>query len=913
MFRAYLFSFILIGLFSSAISAQTTKELIAQADAAQAQREYRTALIHLKNAAKQNPDNINVRLKMIQLFVDSGQGVQAAVELDKARRLGALPVDTAVLSAKAKLLQGEFNELTENIDLLDLPQSEIARLRAIQGHAFYEQRKFRQAKQMFQRAQQLSPDKLEVELGQVKIFKLNENKAKETQLVLSLLKRYPHNAEVLIVAGIYYRDKGDFDRSLNLFRQAGEIQPSNVNVWFGVVRSHIGKRNYNDAKIEIQKVLVSYPEHQVGNYLLSVIAFEQNDYNRAKAAIEIVLKGEKRKYEALKLLSIIQFQQQEYSEAEKNLKKFLKFHPDDVQGQKTLAAIYLKRKQGILALKILNQLEQLDDAYVYSMIATAYLQLGNSDKSEQYMQKSMQAAPDNRVIQRHFQRSKLAAGESVNVEFNDTDYNNFLSEGHIAILNFLRQKQYSKAIEIIKGYMKKVPDNALLHYLMGSTYLYQREIDLASEQFQRSLVLNPQLIESRINLAKIYQTQDKDRDAEREFREVLKLKENNDQAMVALAGIFHRASNDDEMIKWLNKSRKMNSASLSSREVLEDYYRKKGERKKALEISKEMIDIQPQNVNLLLKYANNQKALKRIDLAIEAFKKIVEYKPELPSAWSGLGRLQFLYNNFDGAVTSYKKVLDLDPNNLIAKVILIQIDLKTKQFKSALAKAKKLKREHPDSPAGFDMSGDAHIALNKPGKAIIDYQQSIKRKYSSEAYIKLHSAYNHNNQVEKGFNLLKQWTEKFPEDYQLKEILALTYQRRGELQKSSDLYQQIVKKVRNNDRALNNLALVSLELNSPMSIEYAEMAFNLNPKRNKDTLGWVLLKNHNQGKAFKLLKEAVDENPSNPDIRYHFAVALSEAGNTPQARKQLFLALGSNGRFENKQAAQALLNRLPEK
>ncbi len=913
--RVYLLSFILIGLFSNLVNAQTTNELISLADQAQSQREYRTALIYLKNAAKQDPQNISVRLKMIHLFVETGQGVQAEVELDKAKRLGAKSAEIAVLAAKAKFLQGQFGELTENINLLDLPQTEIARLRAIQGHAFYEQRKFQQAKQMFQRALLLSPNEVEVELGQAKLFELNDNKQQEYRLIQSLLERYPYNPEVLIVAGRYYRNSGDYDKALELFNLAGEIQPSNVNIWFGVVRSYIAKRDFNDAKMEIQKVLVNYPEHQVGNYLLSVIAYEEGDFARAKSAIDIVLKGEKRKYEALKLLSIIQFQLQEYTEAEKNLKIYLKLHAKDMHGLKILAAIYLKRNQGTLALNVLKKLEPLDDAYIYSMIATAFLQTGNSEKADLYMQKSLAAAPEDKVIQRHFQRSQLMAGKSFDLEFSDTDYNNFLSEGHIAILNLLRKKQYSKAIEIIQGYMQHTADNSIYHYLLGSTYMYQQDTDNALKEFQKSLKLNPELIESRINLAKVYQLKGDSRDAERELREVLKYQKNNDQALVALAGIYHRAKNDEEMLKFLNRSRRANSASLASREVLEDYYRKQGDRKKALEISQEMVNIQPQNIKLLLKLANNQKALNRLDRAIKTFKKIVEVKPELASAWSGLGRLQFLDHKYEQAEKSYLKVLDLEPDNLIAKVILIQIDIKTDRLKAALAKAKKLSQQHPHSPAGFDMLGDVHIALNQPDKAIVNYEQSLKRKYSSETYIKLHSAYNRNNQLEKGFTLLQQWVKKYPEDYTLKEVLALTYQRRGELQKSSDLYQEIVKKHNNNDRVLNNLALVSLGLNSPMSIEYAEMAFNLNPEnhKNTDTLGWVLLKNNNLNKALKLLKEATESSPGDSNFRYHYAAALSKAGNIPLAKKQLFLALGKDKKFSERKAAQKLLNQLTKK
>ncbi|MBC8386416.1 MAG: PEP-CTERM system TPR-repeat protein PrsT, partial [Gammaproteobacteria bacterium] len=777
-YKALLVTVLFLGLPCST-HAETPGELIAKAEIAQQKGAYSTALIHLKNALKQEPDHLDTRLKLARLFVDTGQGVQAQVEIERARRLGAKASDTAVLAAKAKLLQGQFEELTIHVDLLDLPQSDIASLRAIQGHAFFEQRKFQQARQMFQRAQLLSAAEIEVEIGQAKLFAIEGKTDQQQKQVLALLKKYPSNADVLIVAGNFYRDSADYDRALELFEQAGLIQPSNVNVWFGVVRSHIAKRNYNDAKSEIQKVLNNYPEHQVGNYLLAVIAFEEGDFNRAKSAIDIVLKGEKRQFEALKLLSSIQFQQKEYSEAENNLKKYLAYHPQDLEAQKTLAAIYLKRKQGVLALDILKQLEKLDDAYIYSMMATAYIQLGNTEQSNAYIKRSMQSAPDDQIIQRHLQRSKLETGETLPIQFNDPDFNNFLAEGHIPILNLLRQKNYQEAERVIRGYMGTMPKNGLLHYLLGSTFLYQGNIKQAEQEFLQSIKFDSDLIESRINLAKIYLQTSRERDAEREFRKVLSLQQNNDQAMISLAGIYHRAGKEDEMLQWLNKSRNANSASLASREVLEKHYRDKGEIKKALELSAEMVSIQPQNVRLLLRHANNQKASGRIDLAIGTFDKIIELKPELASAWAGIGRLHYSSNNLSAAKFSYEKVLSLEPENLIAKVVLIQIDLRSNQLNSALEKANRMKQMHPDNAASYDMLGDVNIAMNKPDQAIKHYQESININKSTDTYLKLHTAYNRDNQIKKGFDLLQQWVLENPQNLQLKEVLALTYQRRG--------------------------------------------------------------------------------------------------------------------------------------
>ena len=893
-------------------NAESIEELLSLSDKAIKQSSYSTALIHLKNAAKQDSGSLGIRLKLAELFIHTGQGLQAQIEIDKAIRLDAKPSETAVLLAKAKLLQGEFELLTDQIQILELPQSKIAQIRAIQGHALFEERKFDQSAQMFQRAISLDPQPVEVQLGLVKLHRMNKQVIKETDLIESLLTKYPENPEVLITAGNFYRLQGAYDQALKLFNRAGEIQESNVNIWYGKVRTHISNRKFKSAKDEIQKVLVNYPEHQVGNYLLATIAYQEREYDRAKSAIQIVLKGKKRKFEALQLLSTIQFELGEYTEAEQNLAKYLKFHPNDFQAQKTLAAIYLKRKQGVKALQILKKLESLDDAYIYSMMATAFITIGNTEKADLYINKSLNKAPDNEVIQRHFQKSKLESGQTIDITFTDNSFENYYEKGHIPLLNILRQKNYDEALRIINGYMKKMPNSALMHYLLGSTYLYKKQIPLAKENLIKALEINSKFHEARIYLAKIYQIEGDERNAEKEYREVLNIDKSNDQAMVALAGIYHRSGDKDEMFKWLNRSRKTNSASLASREVLERNYRENGDLTNALKVSEEMVAIQPQNIDLLEKLSINQKRIGRIDLAIQTFKKIVDLQPKSPKAHFGLGQLSFMNGNYNDAKESFIKVLEFRPDNITAKVVLIEIALKTKNLSQALEHARELQQVHPDKSASYDMLGDVYIAMGNPDIAIKNYKKSVSIEYRSETYLKLFSSYNLNNQFDLGISEIKKWIKNFPEDLNIKEALAITYQRNRQNKEANALYQEIIEKGRTNDRVLNNLALVSLEMKNPMSMEYADMAYNLAPQnpKNKDTLGWVLFNNNQKEKGALLLKEAVELSPNNPDIRYHYAVTLADSGKTSEAINQLYLAISNKNNFINLQKAEELMAKI---
>ncbi len=139
----------------------------------------------------ESSDNLEVCLELVKMFVFTGQGEQAKVELEKAQKLGAKPNQTALLMIKAQFCLGLYDEIIDQSSLINLPQQQIGQIRAMQGFAILEQRKFDQARQMFERALSLSPKVMESQLGQVKLLNFQGKESEELKLVNQLLKQYP--------------------------------------------------------------------------------------------------------------------------------------------------------------------------------------------------------------------------------------------------------------------------------------------------------------------------------------------------------------------------------------------------------------------------------------------------------------------------------------------------------------------------------------------------------------------------------------------------------------------------------------------------------------------------------------------------------------------------------------------------
>ena len=77
-----------------------------------------------------------------------------------------------------------------------------------------------------------------------------------------------------------------------------------------------------------------------------------------------------------------------------------------------------------------------------------------------------------------------------------------------------------------------------------------------------------------------------------------------------------------------------------------------------------------------------------------------------------------------------------------------------------------------------------------------------------------------------------------------------------------------------------------------------------------DTYGWLLLQDGQVDAALKILQKAAALAGSNPEIRYHLAVALHENGNDRAAQSELEAILSQGISFNGDKDAMELLKKI---
>jgi cellulose synthase operon protein C len=126
-----------------------------------------------------------------------------------------------------------------------------------------------------------------------------------------------------------------------------------------------------------------------------------------------------------------------------------------------------------------------------------------------------------------------------------------------------------------------------------------------------------------------------------------------------------------------------------------------------------------------------------------------------------------------------------------------------------------------------------------------------------------------------------------PADVAARLVLAEALAANGDAPRAIEHYQVLTKGPNPNLAALNNLAWLYHETSDERAIETAEQAFRLSPKTPAvaDTLGWILVQSGDKARGLGILKDAAAMG-TDPEIRYHYGVALAESGDRASARRE---------------------------
>ncbi len=164
-------------------------------------------------------------------------------------------------------------------------------------------------------------------------------------------------------------------------------------------------------------------------------------------------------------------------------------------------------------------------------------------------------------------------------------------------------------------------------------------------------------------------------------------------------------------------------------------YFDKGKYNEAINVYKRALDLEPNNIDLLIKIGLSYRHLEEYDRAIDYYDRVLDIEPDNKTALNNIGYTKECQGQIEEAIDLYKKSLEIDPSYDVPLVNLTNIYFEREEYTEVIKVLKKaLNIDHLNTANWIDL-GRAHRFLEEYDEAIVAYKKALKLdKYSKIAW-----------------------------------------------------------------------------------------------------------------------------------------------------------------------------------
>lgn len=900
--------------------AQTDRDYMGDALDYVEQRDLKSAVISLKNALQETPDDVEARYMLGDIYLKLGFGEGAEKEFEQAVKLGLDQESVLFSLGKAILIQGDFHRVLSDIHMSnDLPQSVRAEVMTLHALAELGLNNIITAKGMLQDALDLYPGLPDALVGLARIDMNDDKLDKAMGHLDEALASDPDCMECWILRGEIARKEKDFYRARDDFQAALDIEPTNFLAHIGSAAASVELQEWELAKNHLAESNKIRPNQPLANYLSAVIAFQEGDMETAQIKLQEALRSMPNHLPSLLLSGTVNYATGQYTQAQTQLSQYVSENPNNVHARKMLASTELKLKDPQRALSVLRGAQELapEDAQLAELIGNAYMQAGEYEKGTAVIEKAMESSPDSAELQTQLALSKLASGrdESAIKDLQSALEKNPEKSSRadvLLILAHMKNRKFQDAVNAAQSLAAKLPENPVPYNLLGAAYMAEGNHTEARLAFEQAVELKPDFTVAHLNLARLDVAAGDLISARERLNLVLDFDKTNGNAMLEMAKLAGLQGDRQGALIWLERAWSGPTKNRPVGLMLGRSYLENQEPDKALVVVTELNEAIKADPDVKVLLAETQMAVGESASAINTYRELVDLKPNNPDTHMLLAQALLRTGNSSGALNTVRDAARQFPDSTRIKGTLAQLLLQNGQVKEARAAIAEIKRKNPDDPLGYKLQGDLFVRDKNLADALASYQKAFEVRPSSALVTQIHRVKREMDGVRAALPPLKEWLEKHPKDSDVRLMLAIAYSELDDPFGAIREYRAAIDANPRNFVALNNLALLLEKENNPTAIDYARRAHEVNPGSPAagDTYGWMLVESGRAAEAVPILASAMRNARNVPEVRYHYAFALYQAGDFKKAKRELQRLVLLKQDFPGKQDAKVLLKEL---
>lgn len=895
--------------------SQTAEELLAEATQYQQKGDNKAALIQLKNAVSQNPENAQARLRLGTLHLNLGDAASAEKELRKAASLGIPADQTAPLLAQSLMSQGKFQPLLDEISADAAKAS--PQLLARRGDALLSLRKPDEARQAYEAALALNPNLGDALSGLARHAALSGDIAGAERLAADAVSRDPKNAESWMLQGSLLRSQGKSKEALDAYDKALAIEPGHRSAHIEKAYIHIAGNELDAARADIAAARKFDPGSLNITYTQALLDFTAGKHAEARDSLQKVLKVAPTHMPSMLLAGAVELNLNGFQQSERYLRAYLDANPSNVYARKLLAQVMLKQNQPAEATKVLAPaLKDGDkDAQLLALTGQSYLQARDFAKATGYLEQASALAPEAAGIRTSLGMARIGEG-NLNDAVGDLKRATELAPksleaGFALIQAEVGRGQLDKAMAAAQALEKEQPNSAAVHGIKGDIYMRKNELKSARASLEKALSLQPGFFPAAAGLAQMDLAEKNVAAAKGRFTTLLAADKANIDAMNALASIEVMQNRPADATAWLEKAQAAQPNAVRPTLTLAAHHMRMKEADKARALLRKALVANPSSPELLDMMGQVQLATKDNAGALESYSRLVAAVPKSAQAQVRLAAVHILMKNDSAAAQDLKRALAIDPKFLPARMGQIELATRAGKHEEALAIARQVQADNPKAATGLALEGDLLLSQKKYAPAQAAFEKAFATSNSPQILLKIAETLRASGKAAEADARLAKYHAANPANDLIAMVVADGHLAKRDYKSAIAPLQAAVKTNPANASALNNLAWAYQQAGDARALPTAEQAYKAAGQTPAvmDTLGWILVQQGDAARGVDLLRKAAAAAPKSPEIRYHLAAGLAKTGDKAAARKELEQSL-AGGPFAAMDDAKALLRQL---
>ena len=842
----------------------SAKPALKRASAYVGQRQYKAAIIEIRNAIRIAPDSTEVILLASRVNLDIGniRGAQTMLEPLK----DTVNPDIRLLLAETYLKKGKFRSALAILENTTEILSDTQKLtkETLTFKISLGQGKYTEAAQALKKIEQLSktPESISEHAFLTASLLYKQNKPKETQAALqkTLSLNKAHTDALLMKAAIAYQSNNleESDNTLSdallsledtdiMLPKKSQILRALIDVLSSMGRS-------SEALIYTKMLTQNNPQGAERQSKLqeAMDLYKEGEYEKA----EVILLGINEiapNVPSSRLLGLLNLRKGNLEEAETFLSEGFDAETANNKTLSVLARTQLGLRQPDKVVAMLKEEIKVrgDDPELLALYGLAALASGNEADGVKSLQLALKISPKRHRLRLaladyHRQRNQpqLALDqleEAYKIAPDTKEIQERLLQQYISMKTYKTKPLFYNAL-------KAKPSDSTLNYSVGVLELKDGNNAKATKLLEKSVASDSNNNGAVMALGIVYLKSNLHAKAEPLFIKAIAQEPEQSKAYKGLAESLHQQKKEIKPI--ILALAKKHPTSSGPYEILSEINLKNNKIDDALKdaITGYEINKNPESRNQLLKTRN------------------IKSKNALS------------VNNLKEARNQLIEALKIVPNSLYFLVDLVGIEIKDKNFSEADKVIAQIENEAPESVVTYILRADLAKAEGKPAEALSHAKNAWNKKPSNLIGRKIFALLQPSNKTEAA-EFVDTWISTLPKSAEPYRLKGSTLLSNGDQGGAAKLFEDAIKNNENDVISLNNLAWIKGEQGDLKgAIKHAAKAYKLaeNSAAVSDTYAWLLSQDKQFKKALPILEKAASLAPNDKEIAKHLEVTKNK-------------------------------------